>query len=473
MNKLLPARVSPSHRPYYISPRWTRPQGTSACKPLVPIAKDKEQPSVARNRATHSVSGTAVGTQPRPTRIALYSHDAMGLGHMRRNLLLAQTLAAPPLEATVLLITGAGEATAFGMPPNVDCLTLPALRKDARGGYHPRTLNIEFRELIDLRARTIRTSLEAFKPDVFIVDKVPRGVGRELTMALEHLRMSGSTRCVLGLRDILDEPEAVQREWLRDANEEAIARYYDAIWIYGDPQVYDAVQEYGFPPPVARKVSYTGYLDQRLRTTTEDSNGEDLLARLDLPGGRLMLCLVGGGQDGARLAEAFSLAELPEDATGVILTGPYMPKSVQERLQRRARRNPRLRVVNFVSDPSPLLNRAERVVTMGGYNTVGEILAFGLHALIVPRTTPRLEQWIRAERLSELGLVDTLHPNSLAPARISEYLSREIGPHAQPCAQVDMNGLARLPGLLQELIDNKGSAAHTFVHGEGAVYAAR
>jgi predicted glycosyltransferase len=392
---------------------------------------------------------------------------------MRRNLLLAQALAAPPLEATVLLITGAGEATAFGMPPNVDCLTLPALRKDAKGGYHPRNLNIAFRELIELRARTIRTSLEAFKPDVFIVDKVPRGVGRELTMTLEYLRMYGRTRCVLGLRDILDEPEAVRREWLRDANEEAIARYYDAVWIYGDPQVYDAVQEYAFPPQLARKVSYTGYLDQRLRHATESSNGDDLLARLDLPEGRLMLCMVGGGQDGARLAEAFSRAELPEDATGVILTGPYMPKAVQERLQRRAGRNPRLRVVSFVSDPSPLLNRAERVVAMGGYNTVGEILAFGRNALIVPRTTPRLEQWIRAERLSELGLVDTLHPDRLRPASISEYLFRDIEPRAQACEQVDMNGLSRLPGLLAELIDNRGYSTHTFIHGEGARYVAQ
>ena len=473
MNKLLPARVAPLRRPQCTSPRRTGPQETPACSPVVRIEKDTEDLSLARSMATRRLSGTATGDQSRSTRIALYSHDAMGLGHMRRNLLLAQALAAPPLEATVLLITGAGEATAFGMPANVDCLTLPALRKDAKGGYHPRNLNIEFRELIELRAKTIRTSLEAFKPDVFIVDKVPRGVGRELTMTLEYLRIYGRTRCVLGLRDILDEPEAVRREWLRDANEEAIARYYDAVWIYGDPQVYDAVQEYAFPPQLARKVSYTGYLDQRLRHTTESSNGDDLLARLDLPEGRLMLCMVGGGQDGARLAEAFSRAELPEDATGVILTGPYMPKAVQERLQRRAGRNPQLRVVSFVSDPSPLLDRAERVVAMGGYNTVGEILAFGRNALIVPRTTPRLEQWIRAERLSELGLVDTLHPDRLRPASISEYLFRDIEPRAQACERVDMNGLSRLPGLLAELIDNRGYSTHTFIHGEGARYVAQ
>ena len=53
-------------------------------------------------------------------RIALYSHDTMGIGHVRRNLLIAQALAAPPLSATVLLIAGVREANEFALPPGVD-----------------------------------------------------------------------------------------------------------------------------------------------------------------------------------------------------------------------------------------------------------------------------------------------------------------------------------------------------------------
>ena len=42
--------------------------------------------------------------------------------------------------------------------------------------------------------------------------------------------------------------------------------------------------------------------------------------------------------------------------------------------------------------------RAAGVVAMGGYNTFCEILSFDKPALIVPRTVPRLEQFIRASR---------------------------------------------------------------------------
>src|SRR5215203_3620631 len=169
-----------------------------------------------------------------PLRVALYSHDAMGLGHMRRNLLIAQTLASSALRADVLVIAGASEATAFGLPAGVDCLTLPALRKDSQGSYHSRNLRLDLKQLLELRGRTICTALEAFQPDIFIVDKLSRGVLGELDPSLARLKEMGQTSCVLGLRDVLDEPEAVRRDWRKEASEEAIRNYYREIWVYGD-----------------------------------------------------------------------------------------------------------------------------------------------------------------------------------------------------------------------------------------------
>nr|MBA2416388.1 glycosyltransferase [Geodermatophilaceae bacterium] len=77
-------------------------------------------------RATH---------QPR---IALYSHDALGLGHLRRNLALAGSLCASTHQLgrpDVLLFAGALEATDFARPDGCDLVTLPSLRKDADGSY--------------------------------------------------------------------------------------------------------------------------------------------------------------------------------------------------------------------------------------------------------------------------------------------------------------------------------------------------
>jgi predicted glycosyltransferase len=385
-------------------------------------------------------------------RIALYSHDACGLGHMRRNLAVARALTEGP-ERAVLMLAGAREAALFPMPPGTDCVALPALGKDREGGYRPRSLAVSYEDVLALRSEMARSALETFSPDVLIVDKLPLGVGDELRPALEHLTERGGTRVVLGMREILDEPSVVRREWVERGYEAALERHYDEIWIYGDRRVYDPVVEYGLSSAVAAKARYSGYIDRRVGAATAASAPEapDSLEQLELPPGRLALCTVGGGQDGQAIAQAFASAPLPPDTNGVIVAGPLMAPDVRARLHRRAEGNPRLRVLDFVEDPQPLLDAADSVVAMGGYNTICELLAAGKRALIVPRVWPRQEQIIRARRMSALGLVDMLHPRELTSHTLGTWLAADHGHRPHPRELVDLNGLDRLPAMLEEL----------------------
>ena len=403
--------------------------------------------------------------RPQRLRIVLYSPGMIGLGHIRRNLLIAQTFAYPPLQNVILMIAEAREASVFKMPNGVDCLTLPALRKDFDGQSNPRYLDISVQELTAIRANVIRATIEAFKPDVLIVDHLPWGALRELEPTLEYLRLRGHTRCVLGLRDVLEDPVTMNREWSSAANEDAIREYYDAVWVYGDPNVYSLVCEYHLPRDIAAKVCYTGYLDQRMRLKLVDPNTQRLDA-LKLPPGKLVLCLVGGGQDGAHLAEAFIRADLPKRTNGVIVTGPYIPVEVQERLCRSVAMRPRLRIFEFVKEPVMLVNNADWVIAMGGYSTVCEVLSFGKRALIVPRAKPRYEQAIRAERLSNMGLLDVLHPNELTPQALTDWLACDIKP-PQVRDRIDLNGLARLPHLLEEVLAAPPHSARSKLHKGG------
>ena len=382
-------------------------------------------------------------------RIAMYSHDTMGLGHMRRNLLIAQELRAR-LGATILMISGAWEAGLFALPAGVDCVTLPALQKETDGGYAPRRLTLSYEQLIHLRAQTLEASLRAFEPDLLVVDKVPRGVGGELVHALERLRRHHRTRCVLGLRDILDDGGAVRREWRAQGNEAAIADYYDQVWVYGDSSVYDVVGEYGFSPELAGKVRYTGYLNRRPAVAPTQDQVNDAVAELRLPAGRLALCMVGGGQDGAALARAFARARLPDGMNGVIVTGPFMPAEARQELAHLSASSERLRVIEFVNETAPLLLAAERVVTMGGYNSVCEALSYGVRALVVPRVWPRREQLVRAEHFAKLGLLEMLHPDELSAGAIGEWLGTHL-PECGGAGEVDFGGLARLPDLASAL----------------------
>lgn len=384
-----------------------------------------------------------------PARVAIYSHDTMGLGHLRRNLLIAQALAADPIGADVLLISGACEAQRFDLPVGVDALTVPAISKEADGSYTSRRLRTSLSSLLDLRGAIVSGALEQFRPDVMIVDNAPLGAGRELERALRALRVEGRARCILGLRDITDAPEAVRREWQRAGYEAAIRDLFDGIWVYGDPHVYDRVVEDDMAPDLAERTSFVGYLDQSCRAH-ETASADSLQLRSLIPDGApLTLCLVGGGQDGAALAHAFARVRFARTGVGAILTGPFLDRSVRAELREIASRRDDLIVVDFLSDPRPLVERAERVICMGGYNTIGEVLSFAKRALVVPRIRPRAEQAIRARRMSELGLLDLLEPSAATPRALETWIARDAKGRSGPrewrvVPRVRMDGLATI-----------------------------
>ncbi len=374
----------------------------------------------------------------RPMRIALYSHDTMGMGHIRRNLLIASAILKQCERVEILLIAGTREAAYFATQAGLDCVTLPALAKSSDGQYSARHLGWSLEETTRLRSRVIRATMEEFAPDLFVVDKIPRGIGNELVPTLEGFRQT-RTRCILGLRDVLDEPEVVAREWLRDANDAAIEAYFNELWIYGDQQIYDCLREYNFSSAVSSRAYFTGYLNQTTRYSTASDCGQTPAP----PESPVALCVVGGGQDGFQLAESFVQATMPKGWKGIVITGPFMPKDHQQRLHQLARANGAIEVIDRLVETDEYLQKAERVIAMGGYNTVTSILSFRKASMIVPRMIPRQEQWIRAERLAKLGWISVLTPPELDSSRLSNWLHRDVVP--QPNSEsVDLLGLDRI-----------------------------
>lgn len=74
----------------------------------------------------------------------------------------------------------------------------------------PLKLSLETGDAFRLRAEIIEQAARVFAPDLLIVDKEPLGLRGELTQTLRMLKERG-TRLVLGLRDVLDDAEALDR----------------------------------------------------------------------------------------------------------------------------------------------------------------------------------------------------------------------------------------------------------------------
>lgn len=400
--------------------------------------------STANGNQASSARHEAPSNPPTKPRVAFYSHDTMGMGHLRRNMLIASSLAAGPIQADTLLIAGTREAGFFAEQAGLDCVTLPALHKNSAGNYSAKHYDWSLQKTAQLRGRVIASTLLAFQPDVFVVDKLPQGICDELLRVLHILRRRHDTRCVLGLRDILDSADTAIGEWRKANNDQIIADYFDEVWVYGDPQIFDCRSEYQLPTATRQKTRFVGYLDQTARLLNQPTRRSTLDQPLDAD---FDLCVVGGGQDGFQLAKQFCQATIPQDRKAILLTGPFMPNSEKQQLQELANRNSAVEVIDRLVEGDLYLAKARRVVGMGGYNTVTGILSYSKPAMIVPRVVPRVEQWIRAKRLADLGWVSCCHPDELSPETISAWLHQDDVPCPKHCS-ADLQGLQNIENVI-------------------------
>jgi predicted glycosyltransferase len=395
----------------------------------------------------------------RGPRIALYGHDTFGLGHLRRNLTLAHRLARDFPDAHLLALTGSSQAHAFALPPRFDFVKVPSVTKAEDGAYRARSLDMSLAEVADFRSRLIDQTLSSFRPDILIVDHAPAGMAGELRVPLDHLRASQPhVGLVLGLRDVIDEPGRVRTDWEREGLLDWMDRTYDRVLVYGARGVGPSPDEYGLSPRLNGRVRFTQYV----LWSEPCASPADLRALHAVePNERLVLATIGGGGDGERVLGALldAWATLPPpDATLLAVTGPLMSAECVLELKTRALGLPRVRVIEFEPDLPCLVHGADVVVSMGGYNSMTEILSARVPAVVVPRVTPRLEQWIRAEAMAERGLCRVVHPDQATASRLASEIriALDLGPRTHDLP-FGTDGAAQVSREIRELLAEKGA----------------
>ncbi|WP_152046950.1 glycosyltransferase family protein [Aureimonas psammosilenae] len=381
-------------------------------------------------------------------RLLIYSHDSYGLGHLRRCQTIANHLTAVHEDLAVLIVTGSPVVGSFDLHPRVDFIRVPGIVKLDNSTYASSVDGIAAEDMMEIRSVIILETARRFRPDVFLVDKEPLGLKGEVSEALAFLRREG-TRNVLGIREILDDTARLKDEWERKGAIEAVETLYDDIWVFGPEEVYRPLDGLGLSERVMSRVGYTGYL-RRTIGSDEDEAPEG-------PVEPYLLVHAGGGGDGAVVMDWVISAYEHDPALPCrarIVFGPFLSVEEKTSFRDRIAAVPKLSAETFVTNMEAMVKGASGLVTMGGYNTFCEMLSFDKPTLMVPRTKPRLEQYIRATRAEELGLLRVMLPEGERdPARMAAAL-RELPNQPPPSA-------AHLPGLLSGLeeIDRRFAAA--------------
>ena len=351
---------------------------------------------------------------PRAPRFMFYSHDGIGLGHVRRNLAVARALTHADASASVLVATSIDEVHDLGLGPNVDVLRLPGLRKIGKDGYAATRLPMELGAMIALRSELLTSAVRGFRPAVLLSDRHPLGIGGELEGALEALRAQGG-RAILGLRDIIDEPVATRAEFRERGMAGALSAYYDEVFVYGQAAILDPRLVYGLGGGEARSMTFCGYVVAPTAPTHRIAGGHR----------PIVLATTGGGEDGGRILEAFIAASTGAPWRAIAVAGPQAATRERDRLEGLAQAAG-VEFLTFVPSLGSLLGSVDALVSMGGYNTLAEALTSGTPIVCVPRTRPRLEQAIRAHAFAARGLLEVIDPDDLSAERMREAVERAL-----------------------------------------------
>jgi predicted glycosyltransferase len=367
-------------------------------------------------------TGKQVGTRRGPS-VMMYSHDTIGLGHMRRNTAIARELVARVPGISVLMLVGCPAGMVFEPQPGIDYVKLPSLTKLGRGRWQAGSLRIDAATTRALRAGIIDRVIETFAPDILLVDHEPAGVWDELVAPIRALRARGKARVILGLRDILDEPERVARAWEATGTGDVIRDLYDEVLVYGNPAFYPSDKAYGLSDLRPGHVRYCGSVTTVQNAARERWSG--------LP--RRVLASGGGGRDAYALLDTtlagFEMLPRQRRPELTLIAGPLMDAELSAALRHRSAEAGAI-YHDSVSDLPALLAGSDLFVTMAGYNSVTEALAVGCPAVVVPRVGPSGEQRIRAERLQALGLATVIWRHDMTAGRMAEALTARPPPPA-------------------------------------------
>ncbi|MEO1005166.1 MAG: glycosyltransferase [Cyanobacteria bacterium J06638_38] len=384
-------------------------------------------------------------------KIMFYCQYLAGMGHLVRSTEIIRSLVK---DFEVCLIHGGQLVPGFEFPQAVRIVHLPAVW-ECDNQLKPVDSFLTMEEVKIRRTEKILTTLAEFQPDCIITECFPFGKQKIKFELLPMLKQAQSEdrqiTIVCSLRDLIMTQGMSSEARIQRQQKvcQLINRYYDLVLFHGDSKLLSL--EDSFPPVdnLNCEVYYTGYVAPALNATLGLHQSEQVI-----------VASVGGGRHGYPLLEGILAASpiLKKSLPHKIhcFAGPFMAESEFAQLQQAAAETDNAIIHRFTPSLTEYLQKADLSVSLGGYNTVMNILKTKVRALLLPSLSEHQadEQSIRAEKLAELGIIGLLHREDLEPKILAEkiisYLKQEPSQN-----NFDLEG-AKITSLkLQELLYSK------------------
>jgi predicted glycosyltransferase len=380
-----------------------------------------------------------------PPVVMLYVQHLLGIGHLKRALALAHGL--KQSGARVVVASG-------GMPvPELDVAGLEFAQLPPA-----RAADAAFSGIQDERGRAVDDAWKAkrrdallavyrrIRPDALIIEMYPFGrrpFRFELLPLLDATRAGpGRPLVATSVRDILVDKGRPERA--RETVDLVRARF-DLVLVHGDPGLIRLDASFPLAGEIADRICYTGYV------TEKPIQGEAAARHA----GEVLVSAGGGAVGFPLLAAAIAAKPLSRlrDRPWRIIAGANLADREREALAAMAAQQPGVVLERFRADFTDLLRHCRVSVSQAGYNTVLEVLANRVPAVVVPFAEgSESEQTLRAQLLERRGLLQLVMPDRLTPERLAAAIDRAAAAEP-PAVAVDLDGARHSAALILERLD--------------------
>ncbi len=394
---------------------------------------------------------TATDNLPQgPIDVLLYVQHLLGIGHLRRASLLAKAL--DQNGFSVVLVSGGAPVAGLDIGA-AGFVQLPPLR----------TRDESFSELLDQSGRPIDDAWKAarrarllalyrtLKPRALLIEMFPFGRRQmrfELLPLLEAAAESTPRPQVLcSLRDVLSRNRRPEKTaWMLDT----FARHFDLALVHGDPDFLPLERSFPEAAGIAAKLRYTGYVVDEMPDSEAGTAGT----------GEAIVSTGGGAVAGPLIEAALAARALSPlaEAPWRFLIGPNMAEAAFRDLAARAGAG--VTIERARPDFRSLLACAQLSISQAGYNTVLEVLAAGVPAVVVPFAAgSETEQSLRARLLAERGALSLVEEAALTPASLATAITAALargraGTGARAGAVgLNLRGMQTTVDILRERLD--------------------
>lgn len=338
-------------------------------------------------------------------KILYYCQSLVGIGHLTCSLRIIEELLT---HCDVDLVHGGLDGGVLPARPGFRSLRLATLLHDEDSGEF---FDPEGRRSIDEiwadRAQAIAGFLH-LPYHAIVVEFYPFGrrrFKREIMGLFAAVQAPcGAVPIFTSVREVLV-PRAIENE---RRMVEAVKKHIHTVFVRGDPQVVRFDETFSLAHEISNRLCYSGYISPPPPAVRPARKSQVLVSQ-------------GGGNVGGELLQAaIDAAALMPELRFLLATGSRSTPDEIDAL-RRCARSGNVEIVPFLADFQQQLMASAASISMGGDNTLLDVLNARTPALAYPYQG-NSEQGFRIGKFAAKGLLQALRPEDLVAERLKEKI---------------------------------------------------